>query len=49
MDGLFSKGTDFFLMQGDCAKLAPLWAFGFAVVAAQAARARLVGVATSIS
>jgi hypothetical protein len=39
MDGLFSKGTDFFLMQGDCAKLAPLWAFGFAVVAAQAARA----------
>jgi hypothetical protein len=38
-DAIFSKGTDFFLMQGDFGKLCPLWAFGFALTAASAARA----------
>jgi len=38
MDALFAKATDFFLFRGDFGRLCTVWAFGYCLSAALAAR-----------
>ena len=40
MDALFAKATDFFLFRGDFGRLCTVWAFGYCLSAALAARAK---------